>query len=115
VVDSGGLGMLVREHLVEPIAQAVLRPFPADFGTVAPGDQAHIEQAGIGIDLIPHHAASVCLMWKERAPPAAGVGIRTAVLMFGDAQIRYSLGDNQFEVLAVPCREVPGVRPDRAT
>ena len=49
-------------------------------------------------------------MWKEGAPPAAGVGIGTAVLMIRDAQFLYSLGDNQIEVLGIPLGEIPGVR-----
>jgi len=110
VADPGGLGVLMSDHLVEPIAQAVLRPFPADLRAVSPADQAHVEQAGIRIDLIPDHAAAVSLMWKERAPPASGVGVGAAVLTIRDAQFLYSLGDNQVEVLGVPLGEVPGVR-----
>jgi hypothetical protein len=100
----------MSDHLVEPIAQAVLRPFPADLRAVSPADEAHVEQAGIRIDLIPDHAAAVSLMWKERAPPASGVGVGTAVLTIRDAQFLYSLGDNHVEVLGVPLGEVPGVR-----
>jgi hypothetical protein len=55
-------------------------------------------------------AASVCLIWKERAPPLAGVGIGMAVLIIGDARIRYSLSGTQVDVLGVAMGEIPGVR-----
>ena len=68
VADPGGLGILMSNHLVEPIAQAVLRPFPAELRAVSPADQVRVEQTGIGIDLIPDHAATISLdVEKTRA------------------------------------------------
>jgi hypothetical protein len=92
------LGVLTRDHLVEPIAQAVLRPCPAALRAASPVNQARVEQAGIGIDLNPEHAAVVSLMWKESAPAASDVAFGTAVLMIRDVQFLYSLGENQVEV-----------------
>ena len=44
---------------------------------------------------------------EEAAPPACGVKIGSAILMIGDAQFRYSLGDNHVEILCVPLEEIP--------
>jgi hypothetical protein len=110
VADPGSLGIFMGDHLVEPIAQAVIGPFPADFRAIPPAHQAPVEQAGIGIDLIPDHPAAVTLMWKESAPPTSGVGIGTADLMVRDTQFLHSFSDDQVEVFGIPLGEIPGVR-----
>jgi len=53
MADAGCLGVIVRDDLVEPVPQAVLRPFLADFRAVYPGHQIGVEQSGIGVDPIP--------------------------------------------------------------
>jgi hypothetical protein len=110
VADSGGLGVLMSNHLIEPITQAVVRPFRADLAAVSFAHQARVEQPGIGIDLIPDDTATVSLIWEESAPPACIVGIGTANLIVRDAQFLHSLSDNQVEVLGIAFGEIPGVR-----
>ena len=58
----------------------------------------------------PRFSASAIARWKESAPRASGVRIRTAMPMIRDAQILYSLGDNQVENFGISFREIPGVR-----
>jgi len=110
MADAGCLGVLVRDDLVEPVPQAVLRPFLADSRAVYPGHQIGVEQSGIGVDLIPNHAATGSLVRKERAPLTPMIGVGTTNLMIRDAQFHHAIGDGQVEVLGIPLGEVLGVR-----
>ena len=68
MADARCLGVLVCDDLVEPVPQAILRSFLADFRAVDPGHEIGVEQSGIGVDFVPNHAAAGSLLRKERAP-----------------------------------------------
>ena len=81
MADAGCLRVLMRNDLVEPVPQEILRPFLADSRPVYPGHQIGVEQSGIGVDLIPNNAAAGSVLRKERAPLTPLIGVGTTDLM----------------------------------